>query len=277
LGGDLSVLNSNALKASDGLPIYRSPASALITPAGVDVLQAKPALTNAIYVSQSLNGSSLIDSDVLKASDGLPIYRSPASTLITPAGVDVLQANPALTNAIYVSQSLNGSLLIDSDALQASEGLSGDGLLTTALNGPVGLDVLRANPAWTNSIYAPPSVKVSLLLNSDALQTSEGLSGDGSLTASSIKSAALDASFTGDLINQNLISSSIGALLLPTDDGLNANGALLRSSVPTNYLYDFMGLNSLRYGESTEYPLLPVATPLQDLARECALCSGVKL
>jgi AcrR family transcriptional regulator len=272
-----SLIGSDVLKASEGLSIYGSPAAALITSAGLDVLQANPALTNAIYASPSLNVSSLIGSDVLKASEGLSIYGSPATALITPAGLDVLQANPALTNAIYASPSLNVSSLINSDVLKASEGLPGSGLSTVALNAPPGLDVLQANPALTNAIYAAPAPNVSSLIGSDVLKASEGLSIYGSPATSLIEPAALNTSFAGGSANGILPSSSIGAVLLPAGDVLKADGDLPQSILPTTSLDNFSGSNSLRYGGRTEFPLPPLATPLQPLAPECALCSCVKI
>ena len=265
------------------LPIARAPiASAPIRPVALphDVV-ARPntpiGLPSPFAESTSGGDLSIFNSDVLKATDDLSVYGPPATSLITPAGLSVLQANPALTNAIYASPSLNVSSLINSDVLKASEGLPGSGLSTVALNAPPGLDVLQANPALTNAIYAAPAPNVSSLIGSDVLKASEGLSIYGSPATSLIEPAALNTSFAGGSANGILPSSSIGAVLLPAGDVLKADGDLPQSILPTTSLDNFSGSNSLRYGGRTEFPLPPLATPLQPLAPECALCSCVKI
>jgi hypothetical protein len=276
-GGDLSVFNSDVLKANAGLSIYGSSVTALNTPASLDVLQANPTLTAAIYESPLPNVSSLINSDVLKAGESLLAYGLSATARNTPAGLDVLQANPALTAAIYASPLPNVSSLINSDVLKAGESLPAYGLSATALNTPAGLDVLQTNPALTAAIYASSLLNVSSLINGDVLKASEGLPSYKSPATSLVELAALDTSITGGLTNSTLTSSSIAAIVIPTGDVLNANGALPQLSLSATSLYNFRGSDLLRYGGTAEYPLSPLATPPQVLAPECALCGGVKL
>jgi hypothetical protein len=131
------------LKASEGLLGSGLSTIALNAPADLGVLPTNPALTNAIYAAPAPDVSSLVNSDMLKASEGLLGSGLSTIALNAPADLGVLPTNPALTNAIYAAPAPDVSSFVNSDVMNANLALPHLSLPTTSLYNFAGSDSLR--------------------------------------------------------------------------------------------------------------------------------------